>query len=67
MAAKPLRSRASARRWRDNLLADGIRHLDGRRPGVLLRAGLPRGTPDDLLVQKVLERMTIDETRRVAF
>jgi hypothetical protein len=34
---------------------------------VLRRAGIPRGTPHDVLVQKVLERMMIDETRRVAF
>jgi hypothetical protein len=44
-----------------------IGQVGGLRRGVSRRTGIARGTPRDVLVQKVLEQMMIDETRRVAF
>jgi hypothetical protein len=52
---------------RASLPEAGIGQIDGRRRGALRRPDVPRGTPHDALVKKVLERMIIDETRRIAF
>jgi hypothetical protein len=65
MAAGTLGSRPAGRRSRENLLARCLSHVDGRH-GAVRPAGIPRGTPNDPLVRKVLERMMIDEVRRLA-
>jgi hypothetical protein len=44
----------------------GIGQVGARWRAASRRVGIPRGTPHDTLVQKVLERMTIDQTRRIA-
>lgn len=67
IAARTFGSPGSGRRPPETRLERGIGQVDGRRPGVLRRAGIPRGTPHELLVQKVLERMMIDQARRIAF
>jgi hypothetical protein len=43
------------------------REVGARWRGMSRRAGSPRSTPRDVLVQKVLERMMIDQKRRIAF
>jgi hypothetical protein len=66
MAAGTFGTRRSRRRSRENLLAGGIGQFDRRTRRVVRHGGIPRGTAHDVLVQKVLERMTIDEARRIA-
>jgi hypothetical protein len=66
MATRTLGSRHSARRSQLNLLEGGIRQVERHRHGVVRRAGRACGTVPDGLVQKVLERMMIDEARRIA-
>jgi hypothetical protein len=67
MATRTFASRRSVRRSQSSLLERGVRHVDGRRHAVVRRASVPRGTPHDVLVEKVLERMMVDEARRIAF
>jgi len=66
MPATAAESRRGWRRSPPSRLERRISQVDRLRRAVVRRPGIPRGTPDGVLVQKVLERMMIDELRRIA-
>jgi hypothetical protein len=66
MQARTLGPRGFRRPLQPNLLELRPDGAGGRRRARLRRSGVPLATPHDRLVQKVLERMMIDEGQRVA-
>jgi hypothetical protein len=66
MTTKTFQSRVSGPHGRDHLPEPGVDRVDDRRLGLLRARGSRRGAAHDALVQKVLERLAIDQARRLA-